>query len=310
MTHHRQANGCFPGGARVRPRMAVRQWAALVIVLLAAVVFLLTLIAGRSLYAMTPEPQPAAGVPQDYASFNHRSASHSSLQCASCHPRSADNAARPQLPGHKSCTVCHLSQFVTPQIPMCSICHVDVSGPSAPVRAFPERFKESFNVRFDHAQHMNGPARPRQGCAACHDRPLARGAALSIPAGLSAHDQCYACHTPGSQSSLGSDIGSCNTCHAPAPYARTSTTARAFRAGFSHARHGPLQRLACADCHSLTAGLPQSRQVSVPRTAQHIPAGRSLSCMTCHDGRRAFGDELSFKDCRRCHKGQTFRVPL
>ena len=310
MTAHRQSTGRSKGDACARPRTAMRQWTALVIVLVAALGFLLTLIADHRLYAMTAAPQPMAGVSQDYSSFNHRSASHSSIQCASCHQRSADNSIRPTLPGHKSCTGCHLAQFVTPQMPMCSICHTDVSGPSAPVRAFPERFKESFNVRFDHAQHMNGPNRPQQGCAACHDRPLARGAALSIPSGLAAHNQCYACHTPGSRSSGGSDIGSCNTCHALAPYARTPTTARAFRAGFSHAQHGARQRLACADCHSLAAGLPQSRQVSVPRTAQHSPAGRSLSCMTCHNGRRAFGDELSFKDCRRCHRGQTFRVPL
>jgi c(7)-type cytochrome triheme protein len=290
--------------------MAMRQWTALAVVLLAAVGFLLTIIADRRLYAMTAEPQPLASVVQDYADFSHRSASHASIQCASCHRRTPDNSARPPLPGHKACTGCHLAQFVTPQIPMCSICHADVNGPNASVRAFPEKFKESFNVKFDHAQHMNGPARPQQGCASCHDRALARGAALAIPTGLSVHNQCYACHTPGSQSSAGSSIGACNTCHALAPYTRTSTVARAFRAGFSHAQHGARQRLGCADCHSLAAGLPQSKQVSSPRTAQHFPAGRSLSCMTCHNGRRAFGDELSFKDCRRCHKGQTFRLPL
>jgi c(7)-type cytochrome triheme protein len=260
---------------------------------------------------MTAEPAvAAASTAQDYAKFSHGSASHSSIECASCHRRTADNSARPLLPGHKACTGCHLSQFVTPQIPMCSICHTDVNGPNAPVRAFPEKFNESFNVRFDHAGHMSGPVRPSQGCAACHDRPLARGAALSIPAGLSAHNQCYVCHTPNSQSAAGRDIGSCDICHALAPYTRTSTAGRAFSASFSHAQHGARQRLGCTDCHSLSAGLAQSRQVSSPRASQHFPMGRSLSCMTCHNGRRAFGDDLAFKDCRRCHKGQTFRMPL
>jgi c(7)-type cytochrome triheme protein len=294
-----------------RRSVARRQWAALAIVMLASVGFLVTIIADRRLYAMTAEPSPAAAIIlQDYSNFSHQSPNHVSLQCASCHARAADNSARPPLPGHKACTSCHLAQFVTPNIPMCSICHVDVQGANAPVKAFPEKFKESFNVKFDHAQHMSGPARPSQGCASCHNRPLARGAALSIPVGLSAHNQCYVCHTPNSQSSTGRDIGSCNACHALAPYARTSTSGRAFRASFSHAEHGARQRLGCADCHNLTAGLPQSKQVSFPRTAQHFPTGRSLSCMTCHNGRRAFGDELNFKDCRRCHKGQTFRMPL
>jgi c(7)-type cytochrome triheme protein len=285
--------------------------------MLAAAGFLFTIFADRRLYAMTAEtsstavPSSNAGTAQDYGKFQHTSASHASLRCTSCHQRAADNSARPTLPGHKSCTGCHLAQFVTPQAPMCSICHTDISGPNPPVRAFPEKFKESFNVKFDHAQHMSASARPSKGCVACHDRPLMRGAALSIPVGLSAHNQCYACHTPNSQSSNGRDIGSCDTCHATAPYARTQTGARAFRAGFSHAEHGARQRLGCTDCHSLSAGLPQSKQVSSPRTAQHFPAGgRSLSCMTCHNGRRAFGGDLAFKDCRRCHEGQTFRVPL
>ena len=297
-------------GADTRPHVAKRQLLRLMIVLLATVGFLLTMIAGRRLFAMTAERSPTASTTQDYARFSHTSSGHASLQCASCHRRTADNSARPTLPGHKACTSCHLAQFVTPQIPMCAICHTDVNGPSAPVRAFPERFKDSFNVRFDHAQHMSGQARPAQGCAFCHDRPINRGVALSIPAGLSAHNQCYSCHTPNSQSPAGRDIGSCSTCHAIAPYARTSTAGRAFRASFSHAQHGARQRLACADCHQLTGASSQSKQVSLPRTAQHFSTGRSMSCMTCHNGRRAFGDDLNFTDCRRCHKGQTFRIPV
>ncbi|HEX8136271.1 MAG TPA: cytochrome c3 family protein [Pyrinomonadaceae bacterium] len=287
-----------------------RQWVALAVFLLAGLGFLSMMIAGRRSQAMTARLSSASPVAQDYGKFSHTSASHLSLQCASCHQRATGNAARPPLPGHKACTGCHLAQFVTPQVPMCSICHTDTSGPNAPVRPFPEKFNESFNVKFDHAQHVTGAARSSKGCAACHDRPAARGAALSIPAGLSAHNQCYVCHTPGSQSATGRDISSCGTCHATAPYTRTPTTARAFRAGFSHAEHGARQRLACTDCHQVAGGLPQSRQVSSPRTAQHFPAGRSLSCMTCHNGRRAFGGDLAFKDCRRCHTGQTFRVPL
>jgi hypothetical protein len=38
-------------------------------------------------------------------------------------------------------------------------------------------------MKFDHAQHMTGNARPKNGCASCHSGTLRRGAALSIPAG-------------------------------------------------------------------------------------------------------------------------------
>jgi c(7)-type cytochrome triheme protein len=310
VTQPSRFNRSFPDDARPRPRVARRQWMALAVLSLASFGFLSTLIADRRLQAMTARPSSAPPVAQDYGKFSHTSASHASLQCASCHLRATGNSATPRLPGHKACTGCHLAQFVTPQVPMCSICHTDINGPNAPVRAFPEKFNESFNVKFDHSQHMTGLARPSKGCVACHDRSLSRGAALSIPAGLAAHNQCYACHTPGSQSTAGRDISSCGTCHATAAYTRTQTAARAFRAGFSHAEHGARQRLGCTDCHQLTAGLPQSRQVSSPRASQHFPAGRSLSCATCHNGRRAFGGDLAFRDCRRCHTGQTFRVPL
>jgi c(7)-type cytochrome triheme protein len=203
-----------------------------------------------------------------------------------------------------------LAQFVTPNIPLCNICHTDLSAAGAPLKNFPENFKESFNVKFDHAEHMRGEARPQQGCAFCHDRPLRRGVALSIPATLSAHGNCYTCHTPESRSSAGRDIGSCGACHEQAPYARTSTNAVAFRLSFSHADHGARQRLGCADCHSIIAGLAQSRQVSAPRTVEHFATGRAMSCLTCHNGKRAFGGDLAFLDCKRCHKGPTFRMPI
>src|SRR5262249_6824898 len=64
---------------------------------------------------------------QDYSKFLHTSSKHASLGCNDCHHR-ADNSTRPSLPGHKACTGCHLTQFTTPNIPMCSICHENVNG--------------------------------------------------------------------------------------------------------------------------------------------------------------------------------------
>lgn len=243
---------------------------------------------------------------QDYSKFLHTSQRHASLACSACHHRN-DNSAQPIFPGHKDCFSCHGTQFGTPNTPLCSICHTSVNGNDPPRKAFPGSFKESFNMKFDHAQHLTGAARPKSGCVACHSSPLRRGVALSIPTGVAAHNQCYTCHTPNAQAN-GRDLASCKTCHEQKLYARTPTSAAAFGLSFSHAQHSPRQRLACADCHNYTAGLPPRRQVSSTRALEHFPSGNN-TCATCHNGKRSFGGDLNFKDCRRCHAGQTFRLP-
>jgi c(7)-type cytochrome triheme protein len=254
--------------------------------------------------AFTNSPQ---GPELDYSNFKHSSQKHASLPCSSCHSRN-DNSATPVFPGHKACTGCHLAQFVTPNVPMCVICHTDVNNSNPPLKSFPARFKESFNVKFDHSQHMTGSARPKSGCAACHTR--SRTSALTIPTSISAHNQCYSCHTPGSKSQGGRDLASCGVCHDQKSFARTPTNARAFRFAFSHAKHGSAQRLDCADCHRLTAGAPQTRQVSSPAAFEHFASTRGMSCLTCHNGKRSFGGDLAFKDCRRCHTSTSFKMPL
>ena len=125
------------------------------------------------LAAFVFQPSPAQGPQLDYSKFLHTSQRHSSLACNSCHERT-DNSATPRFPGHKACTDCHRGQFTTPAVPMCVICHVNVSGNNPPLKDFPSSFNERFNVRFDHAQHMNGSARPPRGCAGCHGTPVNR----------------------------------------------------------------------------------------------------------------------------------------
>jgi c(7)-type cytochrome triheme protein len=238
---------------------------------------------------------------QGAAVFSHATEQHAAQSCDSCHRR-ADNSPRPSLPGHKSCIDCHYPQFTTAGGGFCAGCHTDLGARNPPLKAFPGL--RSFNVRFDHAQHSSGAARPAEGCNACH-QPARRGVALSIPAGFAAHDNCYQCHTPGAPSA-GRDISSCGACHAPGRYSRTPTGAPAYRVSFTHAAHGPRQGLGCASCHNLRAGAPQGRQVTSPAPTQHFGSARAQSCMTCHDNRRAFGGE-DFRDCKRCHRGQTFR---
>jgi hypothetical protein len=251
---------------------------------------------------------PAQSSELDYSKFLHTSQRHTSLACNSCHERTQDNSPTPRFPGHKACNNCHLAQFVTPAVPMCMICHTETKSSRPPLRDFPTAFKENFNVKFDHSQHMKGSARPQNGCSGCH-RPMTRGVALSIPANLAAHSGCYACHTPSSTSSSGREIASCGVCHDQKAYSPTSTNARSFRYAFSHAKHGPPQRLECAACHNLSAGAPQSRQVSSPAPAEHFPSGRGMNCSSCHNGKRSFGGDLDFKSCRRCHSASTFKMP-
>ena len=247
-------------------------------------------------HAAAVEPQGEGG-----SRFSHSQERHASLACDSCHRRE-DNSARPRWPGHKACTDCHVQQFLAQGGQLCLNCHTSVEGGNPPLKPFPGL--SGFNMRFDHARHMAGGARPEQGCASCH-RPARRGVALTIPAGASAHDNCYSCHTPNSRGSAG-DISTCSTCHAQGGYRRTPTGSRAYSVSFSHAQHGPRQGLRCDECHQVRAGAGQGRQVSAPRPTQHFGSGRAQSCMTCHNNRRAFGGD-DVADCKRCHKGQTFR---
>ena len=252
---------------------------------------------------------------QDYSKFSHSSPrEHADLMarsnCVSCHRRS-DSSPSPRLPVHKDCTGCHLVQFTTATSsdnPICTICHTKdgLNSSNPPTKSFSGLL--NFNAKFDHAQHMQGieAARPAEGCAACH-APVNRGVAETIPARLTAHQTCYQCHSPGREAG---NFSSCGSCHDYGRYSRTPTTAGAYRLGFSHVDHNVQARLTCGHCHTvLRRGLPQARQVSSILPAQHYANPRDRSCITCHNGQRVFGDGgPGFNDCRRCHKGFTFRT--
>jgi formate-dependent nitrite reductase cytochrome c552 subunit len=79
------------------------------------------------------------------------------------------------------------------------------------------------------------------------------------------------------------------------------------QANFSQSDHSAKQRLGCADCHLVKAGAAQSKQVSSPIAAQHFSSSRAMSCMNCHNDKRAFG-ERSFADCKSGHTQPSFNV--
>jgi c(7)-type cytochrome triheme protein len=256
--------------------------------------------ASASMPNLTRSPQEQMQFPEglDYSKFQHNSRNHSRLPCLLCHRRES-NSPRPKLPGssgHLPCAGCHAQQFSSSDSPICTICHKDVK--SGALKSFPRL--TSFRMKFDHSLHLRMGS---VGCATCH-RPARSGVALSIPAGFNAHATCYRCHTPRAQSN-GRDISSCGTCHQLGAYARTSELAPAFKVSFSHAKHGPAQKLSCNDCHQVRAGVPQRRQVSAPEPLNHHATGRAQSCMTCHNGKRAFGGD-DFSVCKRCHTGTTW----
>lgn len=235
----------------------------------------------------------------DFSKFLHTSPNHARMPCLLCHRRES-NSPRPNLPGasaHAPCAGCHAQQFANTESPICTICHTDVR--SGALKPFP-RLK-SFRVNFDHARHLNMGG---VSCATCH-RPARGGVALSIPVGFNAHTTCYGCHAPRAKAG-GRDISSCGTCHRLGGYSRTPQWTTAFRMNFSHAKHGPPQKLTCNDCHQVRANQPQRRQVTVPEAANHHASGRNQSCMTCHDGKRAFGGD-DFTACKRCHTGSAWR---
>lgn len=228
----------------------------------------------------------------DYSKFQHSTRNHSRLPCLLCHRRES-NSPRPQLPGasgHLPCAGCHAQQFSNSDSPICTICHTDVK--SGAIKSFP-RLK-SFRMNFDHSRHIKMGS---VSCTTCH-RPSRGGVALSIPSGFNAHTTCYRCHAPRAQSG-GRDISSCGTCHQLGGYARTAEFAPAFRVGFSHTKH---QKATCNECHQVRAGMPQRRQVTAPEPLNHHATGRGQSCMSCHDGKRAFGGD-DFAVCKRCHTG-------
>lgn len=240
-----------------------------------------------------PTPLPTAS---DYSKFSHSNPAHDALPCLICHTRE-ENATRVSFPGgdvHLPCAGCHAVEFEKPQSTMCSICHTDPQ--MGKLKAFPPL--RSFNARFDHGRHLR-----QTNCATCH-KPSRQGAALSIPAGGNAHNTCFTCHGPQATSGE-ANIGTCNTCHQPGRPPSTSDWAKSFGFGFSHAEHRR-GNLNCAMCHSVQGGASRGNQVTSPRPIMHFASGRSQSCGSCHNDKRAFGTQ-EFTNCKRCHEGSNFQ---
>jgi len=237
----------------------------------------------------------------DYSQFKHDNPQHARLPCLLCHRRE-NNSSQPTLPGksnHAPCTGCHAPQFRNPTSPICTICHTNVQAGT--VKPFPAL--QNFNAKFDHGRHLSVGTT----CTTCH-RPSRRGIALSIPEGQNAHTICFRCHTPDAKlnENNGRSLGSCSTCHELGRQRWTTERAAAFRIGFSHKSHDVGQNLKCGACHRVIPGVAIGQQVTSPVALNHHAPVRALSCMTCHNGKRAFGGD-DFSVCKNCHKGSSWR---
>ena len=234
----------------------------------------------------------------DYSKFQHTTANHARLPCLLCHRREG-NSARPAMPGssnHLPCAGCHVKQFADSTNAICTICHSNVQ--SGTLKPFPRL--RSFNMRFDHVRHgkMGGV-----DCATCH-RPSRAGVAMTIPAGFNAHVTCYRCHGPDAKSGE-RQISSCGVCHELGRRVRAPEMAPAFRLGFSHAKHNQDEGLNCNNCHRARTVVAQRFQVTAPQPLNHHASPGALSCMSCHNGKRAFGGD-DFSACKRCHTLDTW----
>ena len=134
---------------------------------------------------------------------------------------------------------------------------------------------------------------------------IAVAVALSIPAGLNAHTICFSCHTPQAESN-GRNISSCSVCHEPGRLVRTYGDELPPFGWVSAMQSTTRPKIEmCCDCHRVRAGLPRGRQVTSPVALNHHAPARASSCMTCHNGKRAFGGD-DFSVCTRCHKGSAW----
>lgn len=248
----------------------------------------------------TPEPIAVKASTKTFEAFSHKIEQHKQFECASCHQRQGRSLDM-DFAGHDSCIGCHLNQFTDRTLMdrdkvMCSICHDKLQANPPTMKAFPTRFIEGFDVKFDHGDHDNGAGRPAAGCASCHQ---SAGPGKTIPAGFQAHNNCYGCHTAESK------IGSCAVCHQLGSYQRTPQSRYVFRAVFRHDDHSERQGVSCAECHSVRPGAGQGRQVTNIVASEHDGPGNN--CASCHNGSRAFGGNgADFSSCSRCHKGSGF----
>lgn len=243
--------------------------------------------------AETPDPVPARVSEKTFRAFSHKIPEHTQFACNTCHQRE-ERGVKSKFEGHESCIGCHMNEWIDEEQAICSACHSDLNSQDPPVKAFPTKFFEGFNMRFDHSKHDDGQGRPAAGCSACHN-PSGKG--KSIPYGFEAHADCYGCHTTENKPAS----GQCSLCHQLAPYNRTTQSEYSFgTVKFTHGgRHSDIS---CSECHHVVPGAENSRQVTNIAILEHRTTPGN-NCLKCHNGVRAFNGNNQNSRCDLCHFG-------
>lgn len=216
--------------------------------------------------------------------FNFNHSKHNGLNCQSCHNPSSDNKMSViNVSMHSgetnSCTTCHNGQkaFGANQFSDCRRCHQEVAN------------VKSFGIKFDHANHT------KTDCAVCH-KSGGKGITFNIPNGQTAHSTCFQCHSP-MKGGGNFTTSKCFQCHQVGGNNDISPPPQTIAGNFNHSKHKSLD---CKSCHASSQG-----NMSAPTVAMHKATKSGLSCASCHNNQKAFGED--FANCKRCHTNNNFK---
>lgn len=218
--------------------------------------------------------------------FNFNHANHSGLNCNTCHnDLGGNNMSAPTVAMHsqvagQSCASCHNGgqAFGAKTFSDCRSCHTQFAG------------TRSFGVRFDHSNHA------KVNCATCH-KSGGKTAAFTVPSGEGAHTTCFECHSPTKRGTTMNN-SYCFSCHQAGNPEKFGAQAQSIAANVSHSKH---RNMNCNSCHQTRGG-----DMSAPAFAMHKASKNVTSCATCHNNKRAFGED--FSNCKRCHTREDFKI--
>lgn len=221
--------------------------------------------------------------------FDHDSTSypltgaHRDVNCAACHT-TPEPGSRPRADGtrlarfspqpHQQCSACHADPHQGRLSARCSECHV--------TRGFDVLDRREFNHALTRYPLLG---RHRTvGCEACHGR----GMATPRPGFAS----CAACHEDrhGGEATLDGKPADCEACHrvtgfAPATFTVEQHAATRFPLGGKH------REVACAKCHSSTAGAGGTATIHLRLAFDR--------CASCHQD--PHGGQVGNRRCDACH---------
>jgi hypothetical protein len=256
-----------------------------------AVFACVTLVACAGILGLT---RPVAG------SFPHRKHVLAGVSCTTCHVGIEKTSEALHIPDDASCTTCHTKPHDTHS---CTGCHI-------PQGALGELVEARDHLKFDHARHLDGPA--KGNCMHCHVGVKDGDTHMRPPMAV-----CFNCHAH----DAARDARTCSTCHkdlseeGSLPQSHLAHDGDWLREhGTRAASSGDLcqtchKQSFCASCHGVTVpAIPATTRFSDPMRASVHRAGFAArhnleasaapgACTTCHQPDR----------CLTCHLARGVR---